>query len=275
MPNYQLIAFDMDGTLLDSQKQVSAQNLAAISRAAQAGKTVILSTGRNPRQFAPYLDILHDIRYMVCSSGALVYDAQEDCAIYQNYLSEQTVLALLDLVSDLPAMTQLLSDEMTLIQRDRLERLDEFGMGIYKELFRAHATLWDDLYAQYAAAPFPIAKCNVHCADTATRAQLEQRIRERNIPVTTAYAETTTLEINAADVSKGAGLVKLCEHLDIPIAQTIAVGDAGNDKVILETAGLAVAMGNATPEIMNIADVVVADCDHSGCAEAVERYLLA
>ena len=70
------------------------------------------------------------------------------------------------------------------------------------------------------------------------------------------------------------GLEKLCEYLDLPLKQTIAVGDADNDTMALKTAGLAVAMGNATGPIRELADVIVADCDHDGCAEAIDKYLL-
>ena len=75
-------------------------------------------------------------------------------------------------------------------------------------------------------------------------------------------------------VSKAVGLRKLCEHLHIPISETIAVGDAPNDLEVLKAAGLAVAMGNSRQQILDMADVVVSDCDHDGCAEAIHQYLL-
>ena len=60
----------------------------------------------------------------------------------------------------------------------------------------------------------------------------------------------------------------------MPIHQTIAVGDANNDIGMFRVAGLAVAMGNAESDIQALAGAVVADCDHDGCAEAIDRYLL-
>ena len=80
-------------------------------------------------------------------------------------------------------------------------------------------------------------------------------------------------EITAPGVSKGEGLCLLCRTLGIDIAQTVACGDEGNDVSILRSAGLGVAMGNATAEAKAAADVQVADCDHDGVAEAIERYL--
>ena len=90
-----------------------------------------------------------------------------------------------------------------------------------------------------------------------------------------ALAESTSLECSAKGIDKGVGLKKLCEHLGLPLEQTIAVGDADNDTMALKTAGLSIAMGNATEPIKALADVIVADCDHNGCAEAIDKYLLA
>lgn len=73
-------------------------------------------------------------------------------------------------------------------------------------------------------------------------------------------------------VDKGAGLRMLCGHLSIPLERTIVVGDADNDREAMKAAGLAVAMGNAAASVRAIAGAVVADCDHDGCAEAVERF---
>ena len=89
-----------------------------------------------------------------------------------------------------------------------------------------------------------------------------------------ANAETTSLEISAKNTTKGLGLQKLCEHLGISIDEAIAVGDADNDLDVLKRAGLSVAMGNANDNVKKIADVVVEDCDHDGCVQAIEKYLL-
>lgn len=103
---------------------------------------------------------------------------------------------------------------------------------------------------------------------------MKETIESMGLSVSAVYSEIASLELTAAGVNKGTGLVKLCEHLGISVDETIAVGDADNDIAILKTAGLAVAMGNAEEYVKALADVVVADCDHDGCAEAIEKYLL-
>ena len=84
---YQLIAFDMDGTLLGSDKQISPGNRRAIAAAARAGKTVILNTGRCRSELEEYLGLIPEVRYLNCASGALVYDLKEKRTLYSSLLS--------------------------------------------------------------------------------------------------------------------------------------------------------------------------------------------
>ena len=96
-----------------------------------------------------------------------------------------------------------------------------------------------------------------------------------HLPLELVDSEQTSLELSAAQVDKGRGLRELCAHLDVPVEATIAVGDSFNDAAILQAAGLAVGMGNAAEPVRQLCDVIVADCDHDGVAEAIRRYLLA
>ena len=133
---------------------------------------------------------------------------------------------------------------------------------------------WEDIGRMYGENPFPAAKVNIYHKNSQSRDRTEERIRASGLEVAMARAETTSLELSAPGCDKGVGLEKLCACLNLPMEQTIVVGDADNDLEALKKAGLAVAMANAGEAIKAVADVVVADCDHDGCAEAVERYLL-
>lgn len=94
------------------------------------------------------------------------------------------------------------------------------------------------------------------------------------MPLELANSEETSLELSAIGTTKGTGLMKLCQHLKLDMSEVISVGDADNDLDVLSKAGLAVAMKNANDNVKKIADVIVADCDNDGVAEAIEKYLL-
>ena len=159
---YQLIAFDMDGTLLDSNKKILPSSLAAIADAADAGKTVILSTGRCLPELREYLPLLTQVRYLNCISGALVVDRQTNTAIYSCSLATTTCRQILDFVEHQDIMVHLLGETTSIIQRSHCQNMAHFGMGQYQGLFERNAEQWEDLFAQYRENPFPVAKLNLY-----------------------------------------------------------------------------------------------------------------
>lgn len=270
---YDLIAFDMDGTLLNSSQQISEKTFMAIDKAVKAGKIVILSTGRGPAELKEYLPLLPQVRYVNGLSGGLVYDRKDNSRIYERKFMPETVKKILEIGMQEEVMVHFLT-ERSVIQMDQWERMDYFGMGAYKEMFARVAERWDDLCGRYLADPFPIDKLNLYHVTAESRARTEKRLKDAGIELEMAEAEIASLELSPVGANKGSGLLALCEFLNLSPERTIAVGDADNDRQVLEKAGLAVAMGNASEEIKNLADVVVADCDHDGCVEAIEKYLL-
>ncbi len=274
MSQYELIAFDMDGTLLNSRKEITPLTLAALNRAADAGKMIALSTGRCRPELDSYLSLIPKIRYLICTSGALVYDVYTQEEILKRSLEPSLVKALLKLAIKEGAMMHLL-DRESIVQTDQFQHMEQYGMGVYKPMYERVVTAWDNLYETYCASPFPVEKVNFYHTDLESRERTRRRIEEAGFPVILADAERGSLEISAAGVDKGSGLRKLCERLNIPVSRTIAAGDADNDISILKAAGLSVAMGNALPHIKELADVTVSDCDHDGCAEIIDSWLLA
>lgn len=274
MSQYQLIAFDMDGTLLNSNKQISPETLNAIKRATDAGKTVILCTGRNLAELNAFTEIIPGLRYLDCVSGACVYDLKEKKTLYFQALDPGIVKKLMEFGMEEGAMIHVLS-ERSIVQKDQQSHMADFHMGIYQTMFDQITDKLENIYNSFCEEPFPVLKLNLYHRDEASRARTVERIKVAGLETALALAESTSLECSAKGIDKGVGLKKLYEHLGLPLEQTIAVGDADNDTMALKTAGLAVAMGNATEPIKALADVIVADCDHNGCAEAIDKYLLA
>lgn len=272
MSKYQLIALDMDGTLLNSKKEISGADIQMIKKAADAGKYVVLNTGRGLSELRDYADRIPGLRYMNCTSGAMVYDWAEQNIIYSNPLSADVIQKIIEIAEQEDTMIHFLSLE-SFVQKDQWENMAHYQMKVYKEMFRTVAIKPENIRAFYDADPFPMEKLNIYHTSAESRARTEKRIKEAGLDVAMVYSEITSLEISAKGVDKGVGLKKLCEYLNIPIESAIAVGDADNDLGALKTAGLAIAMGNAKENVKNMADIIVADCDHSGCAEAIEKYL--
>lgn len=273
MGKYKLITLDMDGTLLNSNKQITEGTRVVIQQAAQEGKIIALSTGRGLAELRDYLDKIPEVRYLDCTSGAMIYDCHAKKMIAHRPIAVEDMRQILALAKERDLMVHFLSEE-SVVEKKKYEKMDEYQMGIYKPMFGRVARQCEDIYAFYEENPKPIEKCNLYHRSPEDREKTEQCLKEMNLSVMAVHSETASLELTAAGVNKGTGLMQLCKYLGISAEEAIAVGDADNDIDILKTAGLSVAMGNAAEHIKRLADVVVADCDHDGCAEAIVKYLL-
>ena len=96
----------------------------------------------------------------------------------------------------------------------------------------------------------------------------------KSFPVSCAWVEETSIEVTPLGITKGAGLESLSSYLNIQIENTIMMGDSGNDIEAFQSAGKAIAMGNATEEIKKLSTEITLDNDHDGIKVIVEKYLL-
>lgn len=270
MSKYKLIALDMDGTLLNSHKMISEPTVAAIEKAIDASKHVVLSTGRAIAELDDYKTELKCIKYGICESGALIYDFKHNCIVHQEIITSVLIEAILAAASKDNIMIHLLTNGNSVISKNDLENMQKYHMAIYQPMFRRVSTTVNDI-SEYARNN-KIEKINLYHVSPEARARSYEILK--NLPLSLVLAETTSLEITPLNVNKATGLMVLCDYLDLDITETIAVGDANNDLEVLKTAGLAIAMKNAADNIKEICDVIVSDNDHHGCKEAIEDYLM-
>ena len=232
---------------------------------------MILSTGRCVAELSDYIEEIPGLRYINCVSGALVYDIKENKEIYSNAIPVDKVKKILEMAKLEDSMPHIMRDD-SIVQRCDYENMKHFQMEKYIPLFEKVATKVEDIHRFYEEDPFPVEKFNIYHVTSEARDRTKGRLEQLELIL--VNAEESSVEISAKGVTKGAGLMKLCEHLGISIEETIAVGDSDNDIEILKVAGLSVAMGNANDTVKKICDATVADCDHGGCAETIKQYLL-
>lgn len=271
MSRYGLIALDMDGTLLNSEKKISQATQVAIQEVFAAGKEVVLSTGRCVAELDEYFPQLPGIRYLICTSGALVYDLKQQREIYSQKIAPRTVLQILQAGQLEECMEHLLTMD-SIVQSDKVSSMERYNLAHHQPMFQRVATKVPYLYAYYLQNPIPVEKAVLHHATEEGRERSRQRLK--HLALELVDSEVTSLECSARGVTKGMGLAKLCEYLKFPIEETIAVGDSDNDIDMLKRAGFSIAMGNAKENVKNICDVIVEDCDHDGCVRAIQKYLL-
>ncbi len=272
MGTYNLIALDMDGTLLNSEIKLSPGNRAAVQLATQSGKHVILSTGRCLSEIRQTLKELPEIRYLVCENGSCVYDCKYDLTIHVDPIPTEEVLHILQMMDRERVFIQVFHENQSYFNQKDTQFVYACRMENYKNVFRNSSIFDEKLFTNYAQRPFRIEKINLYFENARDRARIMQALSSR--PLKLVLSMGYMLEVVSELADKGRGLNMLCRHLGIPISQTIAVGDSMNDVEILQTAGFSAAMGNACPEAKAVADMITDDCDHDGVARVIREVLL-
>ena len=281
---YELIALDMDGTLLDSGQRITLRAKAAVGEILAHGKQVVFATGRCRPQLEEYLECFPQMRYLICENGACVCDLKTGEDLFRRALPQQQVLHVMEAVEKEDVLAAFFIGNRSFMDRRTFLRMEEFGLESYRAVFAKSAVWVEDLFSFYRDRPLEVEKIalffpsgNLNARDGLhRRAQACARVQERihSLPVTMAVSASGNMEITGEGVNKGTGLKLLCGHLGLPLSQTAAVGDGENDRELLQLAGLAVAMENASASIRAAAAVTVPDCDHDGAAVAMERYML-
>lgn len=271
---FDLIAFDMDGTLLDDEKHVLPSTIEAIRAATSAGKVVAIATGRSPSMTLPYRDLLPDVPYAICTSGAHLLDLRHDSLLAGHAFDPAVIPQLLQAHKGKDVMLEIFSGMEAYDPAGSLGHLERYGLQEFHDTFVRVCHEVDDIEGWVLSHASVIAKYIVHPVVGEDACDVLDRIREQHIPVEAAFSQANSLEISPKGVSKGTALEDLCGLLGIPIERCIAVGDSGNDLEMLRAAGLGIAMGNASQDVLDVAAAVVADNNHGGCAEAVYDYLL-
>lgn len=269
---YQLISLDMDGTLLNSCKEISPKTVSALRHAMDKGKEVVLCTGRCPKELEKYFHQLPGLRYCVCNSGAFIYDLPERKMRFVHPIEPKVLERLYAILRTRDLLPQIFMDGRPHFDREKMERLEDYQIDFYRPLFLSTGVFCDDPYRDTIREGHPVTKLCLYHRSPEQREETRQMLA--GLPLVLADAEISSLEVTPAGADKGAGLITLCQYLDIPLEDAIAVGDSFNDLPVLNVAGLPVAMGNARDAVKDICAAVVADCDHDGVAEAVVRFLI-
>ncbi len=272
MMKYDLIAIDMDGTLLMPDKSIHPDTAGDLLAAKAAGIEIVYCTGRSIPEMRPYISQLPMIRYGICESGALVYDFEEDRPIVSDRIPREKVLEIVRVSDRLDGMLQFMAGSETFVHREQVTHMADFHMGPYQDTYMKVASLSPDMgltAMQYEG----MEKVNIFCRSLKERDLAYQALS--HLSLTFIYNEETALEMTPPGVDKASGLMKLAQHLGTTPDRTVGIGDGGNDIAMLKVVGLAAAMGNADDQVKQICHVVTADNADNGVGRLIRKLLKA
>ena len=270
-----LIAFDLDGTLLDEKKRISEQNLKALQVAADNGIYLVPCTARLFQTIPQEVRELPFIRYAITVNGAEVYDRDRDCAVCRAEIPAEEAEMLYDYMDKLPVIYDCYQQGRGWIDQhfyDNAEKLisDEYTL----RLIRGMRTPVDNFRKTMRERKLPIQKTQMFFADIELKNEQMEQIKIEFPMYSVTGSLYNNIEINSGKANKGAALAALCDYLKIDLSECMALGDGNNDVSVLKMAGIGVAMGNAADEVKKAADHVTETNEESGVAKAIFHYAL-
>ena len=271
-----LLALDMDGTVLQNDAvTVSQANLAAIRAAIGLGVAVTYCTGRMRHRLPQALLAgAPEIQYAVTSNGAAVSDLCSGKLLYSDTFSPKAAGDLAAALSRFPIPVDVYCDGYNYCEQRAADyiRTLPIAPSRIQEAMRGRK-LVSDLPRFLYETSLPIEKINLYSVPETCRAQVRALLEAtEGIRITSSFAGN--LEINTATATKAHGLAHLGAILGISPQQTMAIGDSQNDLEMLQYAGLPVAMGNSSQEVLNQVREVTGTNQEDGVAQAIERFIL-
>jgi Cof subfamily protein (haloacid dehalogenase superfamily) len=265
---YQLLALDLDGTVMGPELIISDAVRQAIAAAQQRGVRVTLATGRMFGASLPFAQLLNVHTPIICYQGAMVRHPITG-EIYHHVampgeLAAEAVRMLL--AQDIFVIAYI--DEKLCIAERRPE------LDLYQRFHPegAHVVVADDLATMVQETP-PTKLLFVAQPPVVER-ELARHGERFSGQLSVVRSHELFGELTALHVSKGAALEALARDLNIAREDVIAIGDQENDLSMISWAGLGLAMGNAIPEVQAAAAAVLPTVHENGVAFAIQRYIL-
>lgn len=263
-----LIAFDLDGTFLDDEKNIPEKNIQALKAAAERGIVCLPATGRLATGIPKAVFSLPGVRYILASNGATVYDIETKQAVYRAELDPETGLRLCDYMDKLPVIYDCFQWERGYMSRDMYRRVPEFfvDMPVMMKYVLDLRRPVDDLRRTIRERWQPMQKMQMFYLpeDMELRRQQLELMPKAFPELKISSSVPNNIEINASGADKWQAISALCAHLGIDRSDTVCFGDASNDLSMLRGAGLSFAMRNGDTASKAAAGAITALSNNEG-----------
>lgn len=288
---YKLIAIDIDGTLLNSYGEVSEKNKKAIKKALDKNVYVILTSGRMPKAVLPIANEVCANKYLISGNGASIYDIEKSEIIYNNYMTKEKVLEIIDtceknsvfynVYTNDVILTKSLNYNILFYHNENKKNAEDkkIKINIIEDMYDyikkydrddlLKITICDSDRMIFKGVVNKIK--TIRDVDVLEIGHMSRKIIKHgtdDLEISYFYTEVSNKNVN-----KWTAIEELIKKLDVKKEEVIAIGDNMNDREMIQNAGIGIATGNSCPYIKEIANEIVSTNDESGVAEAIEKYI--
>lgn len=261
-----LLVSDLDGTLLDDQKQVPQANLEAIRYFQREGGIFSLATGRTYETSRVFYRMAEANAPIVCFNGSALYDFDKEDFVWYAAIEDTAFCTIVDEIERaFPGIgIEVYTPRQLYFHRE----------NAYSDAHLAREPL-DYVVQDYHTDPTHIWMKSIFTDSAERLKQVEafvqqQRYLERFPSIRFVYSEKTFFELLGREGTKGTGLMALAKYLKIAPARTCAIGDNYNDEEMLRDAGMSFCPQNGVPEMKKLAGMVTRDNNQGAIADVVD-----
>lgn len=284
---YKLIAIDIDGTLLNSKSELTERTKTTLRKASEKGIYIVLTSGRMTENVKKFCEEIGADKYLIAENGASIINLKTGELEYSKYMTHEVVNKVLDVCDNNNIYYMVYTNKELIVKN-----IKHMAMFFYKQNYNPNARvdtiiagrdyidsvtdnftklmICDEdrsIYNSIVTKLNTISEIDVSPVPHISSKKLEVDGEKRTI-------EYSYADICASGANKWNAISVLARKLDIKSDEIIAIGDNINDIKMIENAGLGVAMGNGSPHVRALADIVAPTNDDDGVACIVEKYVL-
>lgn len=267
-----MIGFDLDGTLLTTDKRMTSYTKEVLEEAIRRGIIILAATGRPFSGVPKELLGFEGIHYLITSNGARVIE--DGRTICERLLPVGHAGKILDIFEEYDTLREIYYDGQGYAQEDTLRQIECYvSSATGADYIRSTRIPVLNLREKFEAENRDLDKIQAIFRYPQDKTEAWKRISAiKGVEITGAL--DNNIEVNSENVHKGIALLWLAERLDIKKEEIMAFGDGSNDLKMVRDAGVGVAMSNGIESVKEAADLIAKSNDEDGVARVIDQYVL-
>lgn len=276
---FSLVAFDLDGTVLDSVKRtISPRVQHALQAIRDRGAQTAVVSGRPLHMLGKTLLTAHWVDWFVTTNGALILNAHTCKHIFESVMSHTVIASIFDMLADLQPAWMLCSEHMSYREKRGVTYLAGQSSSLNTQSpqkimqILSDVNFVDSLPGALHEISVPIYKIGVSFPSHSRSTEAVKRLKRQG-GLEVFIMSPIELEITLSGVDKGAAIRHICGVENLDIAHSVAFGDSGNDIAMAGAVGTFVAMANGTEAVRKAADFICPPITEDGVATWLEARM--
>ena len=265
MDKVKLVVIDLDGTLLDNQKEIHPFNQEMIQKVQQLGIPVTIATGRGMASTRKYAEQLGITEPLITYNGAVISTSDNSRILQRNLMPLAETKELIRELEDLDCYFKVYYDEYFLVDQE-----SELTQAFSKKFFIPYQIVGLKNLANIIESPLKITV--IESPEKLER--VWQLLQKWSAHFQVCRDSVSGIEITVRSADKGGALTVLCQEYGIQPCQVMAFGNEGNDINLIRVAGVGIAVANARPELKAVARFFTESNEDQGVGKGLQKYLL-